>query len=199
MTTSIFDIPALEELPNAIEAKAAAERLLDERKVTVPDFPAPGVRYLDFYRSYERYPAIREAVTECFRQRYGGGAVDAVAGIGGGGFGLGSCLALLLKVPFHPIRKASETTYNVFSVSTGTSYSKRELTLAMDIVEHGSRVVLVDDTIATGGTTKGAIDLLHRAGAIVVEVATVFELISCAGRKRIYPTPLFSVISRDEF
>jgi len=185
--------------PVLIEATRIAGELLDAKKVVIPDFPLPQTRYIDFYRTFDRHPAVRAAVIHCLKVRYAGFAVDAVAGIGNGAFGLGSCLALSLNLPFHPIRKAGDTVYSALTTSVGMVYANRELTLAIDIVVRGSNIVLVDDTIATGGTIKGALDLLRRAGARVVEVATLFETISMGGRMEIEPVPLFSILSRDSF
>jgi adenine phosphoribosyltransferase len=185
--------------PDLAEATRIASELLDAKKVIIPGFPRPEVRYIDFYRTFDRHPDVRTAAVRCLRKRYAGFAVDAIAGIGNGGFGLGSCLALVLNLPFHPIRKAGDTVYDALSTSIGMIYAKRDLTLAADVVVKSSNVVLVDDTIATGGTIKGSIELLHRAGATVVEVATLFETISKGGRRAISPVPLFSILSRDCF
>jgi adenine phosphoribosyltransferase len=184
---------------HATDLTRVAAELLDAKKIMIAGFPLPTTRYLDFYRTFDRHPDVRRAAVRCLEQRYAGYDIDAIAGIGNGGFGIGSCLALVLDLPFHPIRKGGDTVHNALSVSIGMVYAQRELTLAADVVEAGSRVILIDDTIATGGTLKGAIDLLQRAGAVVVEVATLFETTSKAGREAIAPTPLFSILSRDEF
>src|SRR5262249_19833180 len=113
--------------------------------------------------------------------------------------GLGACLALTLGLPFHPIRKAGDTVHNAFSASVGMVYARRDLTLAADVVEPGSIVVLIDDTIATGGTITGALQLLGKAGATVKEVATLYETTSKGGRAAILPVPLFSILSRSSF
>lgn len=182
-----------------VAARRVAAELLDAKKVVIPEFPLPGVSYLDFYRTFDRHPEVRQAAVQCLQERYAGYAVDAIAGIGNGGFGLGSCLALVLNLPFHPIRKASDTVYNALTTSVGMLYAEQDLTLAADVVERGSSVVLVDDAIATGGTIKGGLDLLHRARAEIIEVATLFETISKGGRKAIAPVPLLSILSRDNF
>ena len=194
-----FDPLQREKDPVLIEATRIARELLDAKKVMIPDFPLPGTRYLDFYRTFDRHPEVRAAAVRCLKERYAGFAIDAIAGIGNGAFGLGSCLALILDLPFHPIRKAGDTVYDALSTSIGMVYAKRDLTIASDIVVKESNIVLVDDTIATGGTIKGGLELLHRAGAKVIEVATLFETISKSGRTEIAPMPLFSILSRDSF
>ncbi|WP_052679726.1 phosphoribosyltransferase family protein [Rhizobium nepotum] len=181
------------------EKKQIAAALLDKHKILFDDFPHKGIRYLDFYRTFDKNPNVRNAVIECLQGRYEGSKIDAVAGIGAGGFGLGATLAYVLNVPFHPIRKASDTVYDASEASVGMVYAERKLTLANDVVERGSRVVLIDDTVATGGTSLGALSLLKNAGATVVEVATLFETISKNGRKALSPTPLFAILSRDVF
>ncbi|MFJ5828299.1 phosphoribosyltransferase family protein [Streptomyces sp. NPDC093089] len=185
--------------PLVIETQRKAAELLDDHKVMIPDFPLQGVRYLDFYRTFDRNPAVRAAALDCLEARYADHDIDAIAGVGGGGFGLGACLAHALGIPFHPIRKASDTVYDALSTSVGMVYAERQLTLASDIVTENEKVVLVDDTVATGGTSLGALDLLRRAGADVVEVATLFETTSKDGRNALAPTPLFAILSRAHF
>lgn len=200
MNTEVpFDASSRNRDPLMAAQKSLSGELLDNNKVMIPDFPHRGVRYLDFYRTFDRVPKVRESAVKCLELRYRGYAIDAIAGIGSGGFGLGSCLAFLLNVPFHPIRKAGDTVYNALSTTIGMVYAKRELTLAADVVRAGEKIVLVDDTIATGGTIKGAITLLQEAGAEVIEVATLFETTSKGGRELIVPIPLFSVLSREYF
>ncbi|MGV1772290.1 hypothetical protein ACQZ44_22760 [Agrobacterium vitis] len=115
--------------------------MLDKHKFIFDDFPHQGIRYLDFYRIFDKNPNVRNAVIECLHKRYEGSKIDAVAGIGGGGFGLGATLAYVLNVPFHPIRKASDTVYDASEASVGMVYAERKLTLENDVVEPGSRVV----------------------------------------------------------
>ncbi|MER5642195.1 phosphoribosyltransferase family protein [Kitasatospora sp. NPDC002227] len=184
-------------MPRTVTAHQEAAELLAEHMFVIPDFPLPGIRYIDYYRSVDRYPKVRGAVLRCFEERYRALGVDAVAGIGGGGFGFGMCLAHALDVPFHSIRKAGDTVYDALTTSVGMNYAQRSFTLASDVVTAGARVLLVDDTIASGGSASGAVRLLREAGAEVVELAVLFEIPSKGGREAIAPVPLFSVL-RDE-
>ncbi|MFF2132088.1 phosphoribosyltransferase family protein [Streptomyces olivochromogenes] len=178
-------------------ARQEAAQLLRKYMVTVPDFPIPGIEYIDFYRSTDRHPELRLAVMRCLEQRYRGMEIDAVAAIGGGGFGFGMSLANSLVLPFHSIRKAGETVHDALTTSVGMNYARRELTLATDVVSRGSRVVLVDDTLASGGSALGAIELLQAAGAEVVELAVLFEIGSKDGRQALRPVPVFSLLDSD--
>jgi adenine phosphoribosyltransferase len=176
-----------------------AAELVEKHTIVIQDFPREGIRYLDFFRTFERHPDVRKACLDCLTYRYRDSGVQGVAGIGTGGFGLGACMAHILGVPFISIRKASETVYDAYSASISMVYADRVLTLAKDAVSPGSRVLLMDDTIATGGSTLGALNLLSQAGATVLEVATIFETISARGRLAIAPTRLFTILSRDSF
>ncbi|MFD4178049.1 MULTISPECIES: phosphoribosyltransferase family protein [Streptomyces] len=176
-------------------ARAHAAELLRAHTVVIPDFPVPGIQYIDYYRSVDRYPDVRRAVLRCLELRYRPMELDAVAAIGGGGFGMGMSLANELGLPFHSIRKAGDTVHNALTASVGMNYAQRRLTLAADIVHPGSRVLLVDDTLASGGTALGAVNLLHKAGARVVEAAVLFEITVKRGRDALDPVPVFSILA----
>ncbi|MFJ9975448.1 phosphoribosyltransferase family protein [Streptomyces cyaneofuscatus] len=184
-----------EEAEPLAVARARAAALLRAHAVVIPDFPVPGIQYIDYYRSVDRYPEVRRAVLRCLEIRYRAMDLDAVAAIGGGGFGMGMSLANELGLPFHSIRKAGDTVHNALTASVGMNYAQRRLTLAADIVHPGSRVLLVDDTLASGGTALGAVDLLHQAGARVVEAAVLFEITAKRGRDTLDPLPVFSILA----
>lgn len=176
-----------------LQLAAEAARALEGHMVEIPGFPTPGVTYIDVYRTFDRHPAVRGAVLRCLASRYAGWGLDAVAGIATGAISLGSCLAMLLDVPFHPIRKPGETVHDAFVVEFSMVYADRALTLARDIVVPGSKVVLVDDVLASGASAAAGLELLSRAGADVREVATLFEVVPRGGRATLGAVPVFSI------
>jgi len=186
-------------MSDSVSLLMRARDVLIEKIVIIPDFPKPGIRYLDFYRTFDRNADVRKAVIECFVDRYEGKNIDAVVGIGNGGFSLASALAFSLNVPLHPIRKSGDTVYDALETSVGMVYAERKLTIASDIVKPSSKVVLVDDTIATGGTFKGAVHLLEELNVKIHEIATVFETISKNGRANVDPYPVFSILAKEIF
>lgn len=182
-----------------IKKKKHAADILYSNIVMIQNFPKFGHRYLDFYLTFDINPHVRSAVIDCFKERYLGYNIDAIAAIGNGGFTLGSCLAFVLGLPLFPIRKASNTVFNSYNTNIDMVYANRELTLSKDIKANNLNIVLIDDTIATGGSFKGGIDLLTQAGAFVVEIATVFETTSKLGRSAVSPISVFSILAKDEF
>lgn len=180
-------------------ATRAAAQILADNFVMIPDFPELGIRYLDFYRTFDYQPLVRTHVVNCMVQRYRDVSLDGIAAIGTGGFSLGACLSQALELPMIPIRKAGDTVYNAYISEVGMVYATRKLSLSKDLQLRGKRVLLVDDTIASGGTFSGGIDVLTQAGAKIIEIATVFETISRGGRARVAPYKVFSILSREEF
>jgi adenine phosphoribosyltransferase len=178
-------------------ARAAAE-VLEAKKFTIADFPSPGINYVDCYRTFDRNPDVRKAVLDCLRTRYEGCGIDAVAGIATGGLSLGSGLAMQLGVPFHPLRRPGKTVHDATSVSFDMKYATREITLANGIVASGSTIVLCDDAVNTGCTVMAAIGLLKKGGGVVVEVATLFEIVSGHPRGALAPIPLFAIAKCDD-
>ncbi|QOS76723.1 hypothetical protein JNUCC31_17940 [Paenibacillus sp. JNUCC31] len=176
-----------------------AQEILLDKIVIIPDFPKVGIRYLDFYRTFDQYAEVRSAVIECFKERYSETKIDAIVGIANGGLSLASAFAYALNVPLHPVRKAGDTVYGAIEASVGMVYAERKLSLATDIIKPNSNVVLVDDTIATGGTFNGAIELLNKLEVNIIEIATVFETVSKQGRNNVAPVPVFSILARDNF
>jgi adenine phosphoribosyltransferase len=192
--------PKQRNADDALEtSRQHAAAILESKTVVIPDFPHEGIRYLDFYRTFDRNPEVRAVTVQCLVDRYRGYDIDSVAGVGAGGFSVASCLAFALGVPMHPIRKAGDTVHNAYKASVGMVYASRNLTLAEDIVTPQERVVLVDDTIATGGTALGGINLLEQAGAQVVEVATLYETTSRNGRAALGSAALYTILRRDSF
>jgi adenine phosphoribosyltransferase len=111
--------------------------------------------------------------------------VDLVAGIEARGFILGSALALDMGVGFLPVRKAGKLPGEVVSQSYDLEYGTATLEVQCGIVEPGTRVVLVDDVLATGGTAEAASALLSGVGAEVLGLLSLLEIPALGGRERL--------------
>ena len=109
-------------------------------------------------------------------------AVDAIVGIEARGFPYGAALALRLGVGFITMRKPGKLPGDVHSQQYDLEYGSTTLELHQDALGPGSRVVIVDDVLATGGTAGAAIDLVRRTGASVIAFAVVLDLPSLGGR-----------------
>jgi adenine phosphoribosyltransferase len=174
----------------AEDARIAAIR---DRILDVPDFPKPGILFKDLSHVLGHGPTFR-AVTELFAESLGDEKIDAVAGIEARGFVLGAALALHLGVGFVAIRKPGKLPRDKHSESYALEYGTDSLEIHRDVFEHGSRVVLVDDVLATGGTARAAGKLIERAGGTLVRQLFLLELAFLSGAERIGASPHTSLI-----
>jgi adenine phosphoribosyltransferase len=118
-----------------------------------------------------------------------------VACIDARGFLLGSAVAYALKAGLVPIRKKGKLPYKTISQSYALEYGTAELSIHVDAVEPGEKVLLIDDLLATGGTLFAACQLLEKAGAKVVEADVLIELAFLKGRDKLSGTSLFAAFS----
>ena len=181
------------------ELRNAAEQVLMDNIVMVEDFPKVGIRYLDFYRTFDVNPTVRTAVIDCFVGRYGSLSLDGIAAIGTGGFTFGAVVSQALNLPMFPVRKFSDTVYNAYRCKVGMVYAEREVSFSKDIDVKGKNLALLDDTLATGGTFSGALDVLSQAGANIVEIGAVFETTSKRGRENLSHPSIFTVVQRENY
>ena len=161
----------------------------------VPDFPKPGIIFKDIT------PVLADAraftrVIDALRERYVG-RIDMVVGIESRGFILGAPLAYALGVGLGVVRKPGKLPWETYSASYALEYGSDTLEMHRDAIAQHSRIVLVDDLLATGGTASAALGLIQRAGGRVIETAFLVELGFLEGRKRLEPTEVFSLIRYD--
>ena len=125
----------------------------------------------------------------------GGEHVDAIVGIEARGFIFGGALAARLNASFVPARKPGKLPSASDRVSFKTEYSSTELEMHKDSLAEESRVIIVDDVLATGGTARAAADLVRKQNAHVVAYAFVIELAFLNGRERLLPVKVESVMT----
>lgn len=151
---------------------------------TIPDYPREGVMFRDITTLLRDPFGFRKAVDELI-QPYTGVRVDAVAGIEARGFVLGGAVAHQLSAGFVPMRKKGKLPWETIGEDYELEYGTDRMEIHRDAIEPDSRVLLVDDLIATGGTAVAAIKLLRQAGAEVVGCSFVVDLPDLGGRKRV--------------
>jgi len=150
----------------------------------VPDFPKPGINFYDITTilgDSETFSAIMDYMVTL----YEGSNIEAVAGMESRGFVFGAPLALRLNCPFIPIRKPGKLPYKTISESFGTEYSQDSFEIHVDAFEKNSRVLLVDDLLATGGTAAASIKLVEKLNAKPVGLFTLIELEELQGREKL--------------
>ncbi len=160
----------------------------------VPDFPTRGIMFKDITPLLAD-PRAFHIVLDSLAERYIGAHIDAVVGIEARGFIFGGALAARLNASFVPARKPGKLPAASDRVSYRTEYSTAELEMHKDSLVEESRVIIVDDVLATGGTAKAAADLVRRQNAHVVGFAFVIELSFLGGRERLLPIKAESVLT----
>jgi adenine phosphoribosyltransferase len=124
-------------------------------------------------------------VVDKFCERYKNDHIDLVAGIESRGFILGGAIAHKLHKGFIPIRKEGKLPHKTEKESYELEYGRATVEVHVDAIPRGSKVLLVDDLIATAGTLVAAINLIKKLGGEVVECAVIIELPDLHGRKKI--------------
>ncbi|MBP6851125.1 MAG: adenine phosphoribosyltransferase [Rhodoferax sp.] len=153
---------------------------------TVPDWPAPGVQFRDITPLLQEAKVFRVLI-DAFVHRYMDADMrpDVVAGLDARGFILGSVVAYELNVGFVPIRKKGKLPFTTVEETYELEYGSATVELHTDAVARGSRVLLMDDLIATGGTMMAGKKLLEKLGATVMEGAAIVDLPELGGSAKL--------------
>jgi len=161
-------------------------RLVQDRIRLVPDWPIPGVQFQDLSGVLADPTAfaivvdgLAAAAQECagFREP----AIDHVVGIEARGFPYAAALAHHLSAGFVAARKPGKLPGSVHAQAYELEYGTATLELHQDAVGPGTPVVIVDDVLATGGTARAAVDLVHRCDARVVAVLFILSIPGLGG------------------
>lgn len=149
----------------------------------VPDFPRPGILFKDITPMLANAAAFA-AATGALAEPWRDAGVQAVLGIESRGFILGAALARALKSGFVPVRKPGKLPGSVLTVEYGLEYGRDTLQMHADALPRGTRVLLVDDVLASGGTLHAALSLARQQGCDVLGAAVLIELQPLGGRGR---------------
>ncbi len=161
----------------------------------IPNFPKAGIMFRDITPLLVHGAAWRETVN-LMADRYRG-RIDVVLGIESRGFLIGSALAYALGCGIAVVRKPHKLPAATFSASYALEYGTDMLEIHQDAFPVGSRVLVIDDLLATGGTAEATISLVRQLRGEVVEVAFLIELTFLNGRKRLAPCEVFSLVQYD--
>jgi adenine phosphoribosyltransferase len=159
----------------------------------VPDFPKKGIVFKDITPLLSDSGLFRASI-DLFLERCRGREIDKIVGIDARGFLFGSAVAYELGLGFVPIRKRGKLPYRTDTAKYSLEYGEAEVEMHTDAVREGERIVLVDDLLATGGTSAAAAVLIRNAGANLLEAQFLIELDFRQGRKRLEPTPVTSFL-----
>ncbi len=159
----------------------------------VPDFPKPGIQFKDITPVLAD-PRLFAGSIDLLVNNFKPGMVDAVVGIDARGFIFAAGAALRLQAGFVPVRKKGKLPYHTHEQDYALEYGSNTIALHIDAVKPGSRVLLIDDLLATGGTAAAAAALLKKIGAEILEISFLIELKFLGGREKLKGFPVRSLV-----
>jgi|ERR1022692_1542617 adenine phosphoribosyltransferase len=159
----------------------------------VPDFPKAGIQFKDIT------PVLADArlfagSIDLLTHNFAPGSVDAVVGIDARGFIFAAAAALKLKAGFIPVRKKGKLPFQTHEQDYALEYGHATVAMHVDALKPGARVLLIDDLLATGGTSAAAVALMEKLGAKILETSFLIELKFLNGREKLKNHPIRSVV-----
>ena len=152
--------------------------LSDQIKSTIRDvegYPKPGIVFKDITPVLAN-PKLMRSIVAFIAERYRGFGIDGVAGIEARGFILGAVLAHELNCSFIPVRKAGKLPHTTRKERYDLEYGSAEIEMHTDAVRPGSRILIHDDLIATGGTATAAGRLVKSFGGEIAGFSFIINL-----------------------
>ena len=162
----------------------------------IPDFPRPGILFRDITPLLADPSGIAMAV-ELLANPFRGKNIDLVVGAESRGFIFGTAVACCLSAGFVVVRKPGKLPHKRISMSYDLEYGKDTLEMHADAIVADQRVLIVDDLLATGGTMKACCDLVTQLGGKIAGIAVLIELTDLAGRDKVKPHQVHSVVKYD--
>ena len=163
----------------------------------VPDFPKPGILFYDITTMLKDPRGLRGTI-DALRAHYTGTEVDIVIGIESRGFIFAPAVAYALGAGFVPVRKPNKLPAEISSISYDLEYGSDILEVHTDAISKGTRVLIVDDLLATGGTARAVTQLVEGLGGVVVGLGFVVELTFLNGRGRLGGYEVYSLLQYDK-
>ncbi|CAH0552029.1 unnamed protein product [Brassicogethes aeneus] len=161
-----------------------------------PDFPKRGVLFRDIFSVLlepEIFQILKDVIVEIAKDIKRKNDYNCVVGLDARGFILGPLLALELNLPFVPIRKVGKLPGDTYQIKYQLEYGEAICEIQKDSIKPGSKVLIVDDLLATGGTLEAARQLVLLSGSSVVACFIIMELADLAGRNKVQ-APVESIL-----
>lgn len=160
---------------------------------SIPDFPKPGIQFKDItplLADARLFSGTIDLMTDNLKP----GMVDAVVGIDARGFIFAAAAAVKLGAGFIPIRKKGKLPFQTHEQDYALEYGTATVAVHVDALKAGSRVLLIDDLLATGGTAAAAAALVQKLGAQILEISFLIELSFLGGRQKLSDYPVRSLV-----
>lgn len=161
----------------------------------IPDFPKPGILFRDITTLLRDAQGLRYTI-DLFTQKCidAGMTADFVVGMESRGFIFGAPLAYKLEAGFIPVRKKGKLPAKIHAIEYALEYGTDTLEVHQDALQPGSRVLIADDLIATGGTACATAELIQKVGCELVGFAFIIELQELQGRKKLPDVPIITLV-----
>jgi len=159
----------------------------------IPDFPQKGVIFRDITPVLAD-PVLFKGTIDILAERHLKGGIDKVAAVDARGFIFGAAVALKLGSGFIPVRKKGKLPYKTIEESYDLEYGSAAISMHVDAIKPGEKILIVDDLLATGGTAAATAALVEKLGGKIVELAFLIELAFFKGRAKLAKYPVFSAI-----
>ncbi len=163
----------------------AVENYIQSLLRDVPDFPKPGIIFKDITPLLAD-PIARKRVVDDIALHFAKQHVEAIAAVEARGFIFGSLLAEALNVPFIPVRKSGKLPYHKIHEEYALEYGTASIEMHVDAFSKGTRVLIHDDLLATGGTATAAGNMIERIGGVVMGYSFIINLAFLPGEQLLF-------------
>jgi adenine phosphoribosyltransferase len=176
------------------EIKMPSELNLKKYIREIPDWPKKGILFRDVTPLLNNSKAFSTAIQDltCGYEEEG---IDYVAAVEARGFIFGSAVAEKLGAGFVPIRKKGKLPFKTESITYNLEYGTDTLEVHCDAIKRGSKVLMIDDLLATGGTMAAACKLVEKIGGRIAGVSVLIELAELSGRDKLTDYEVRTIIS----
>lgn len=159
----------------------------------IPDFPQKGVSFKDITTLLKDGPLFRQtidALAAPFRDK----GIDTVVGPEARGFVIGAPVAYALGAGFVPVRKPGKLPGPVLRHAYTLEYGQDVLEIHRDAIQPGQRILVVDDLLATGGTSRGVVRMVEQLGGVICGLLYLIELSYLGGRDKLVDYEVYSLV-----
>ncbi len=174
------------------------ESIMDLKQIfrQVPDFPKPGINFIDITTLLQNTEAFRWTI-DALAAPYEEKKIDKIAAIESRGFIFGAPLALKLNAGLAILRKPHKLPADTYAHTYDLEYGQDTIEIHKDAINQGDRVIVIDDLLATGGTVQASLELLKNFTCTIEGISFVVELTFLNGRKKLHPHPVYALTAYD--
>lgn len=167
---------------------------LEQKIRNVPDFPKQGIGFKDITTLLKDGKAFQECIDQ-FADMVNADDFDVIVGTESRGFIFASALAYKFGKGFVPVRKPGKLPAETIVEEYELEYGTDKLEIHVDAIQNGTRALIIDDLLATGGTVRATINLIERLKGTVAGIGFLIELTFLNGRDKLKGYPMFSLIT----